>query len=50
LSSQTRAVISLALLYSVRMLGLFMVLPVMLLFGADYAQANPAKLGLALGV
>lgn len=50
MSSQTRAVISLALLYSVRMLGLFMVLPVMLLFGADYAQANPAKLGLALGI
>lgn len=50
MSTQTRAVASLALLYSVRMLGLFMVLPVMLLLGADYENASPAKLGLALGI
>ena len=41
---------SLALLYSFRMLGLFMVLPLLALYGADYPGATPAMLGLALGI
>jgi MFS family permease len=47
---ERRTVSSLALLYSFRMLGLFMVLPLLALYGADYAGASPALLGLALGI
>ncbi|MBX2859126.1 MAG: MFS transporter [Cellvibrionaceae bacterium] len=50
MSTQVRAVVSLALLYSFRMLGLFMVLPVMILYGSDYGSASPILLGLALGI
>ncbi|SMF44343.1 Predicted arabinose efflux permease, MFS family [Alteromonadaceae bacterium Bs31] len=32
------------------MLGLFMVLPVLMLYGSDYRGASPALLGLALGI
>lgn len=48
--SQVRSVASLSLLYAFRMLGLFMVLPVLMLYGTDYAGATPFLLGLALGV
>nr|WP_281368302.1 MFS transporter [Simiduia aestuariiviva] len=37
-------------LYVFRMLGLFMVLPVLSLYGQSYQGATPALLGLALGV
>ena len=47
---ERRTVGSLALLYSFRMLGLFMVLPLLVLYGADFAGATPALLGLALGI
>ncbi|MEP4487048.1 MAG: MFS transporter [Halioglobus sp.] len=47
---ERRTVSSLALLYSFRMLGLFMVLPLLALYGADYPGASPAMLGLALGI
>lgn len=47
---ETRAVFSLASLYIVRMLGLFMVLPVLILSGAEYAQSNVFLLGVALGI
>jgi MFS family permease len=47
---ETRAVLSLASLYIVRMLGLFMVLPVLILSGADYTQSNVFLLGVALGI
>jgi len=50
LSSEVRAVSSLALLYVIRMLGLFMVLPVLMLSGDSYIGSSPASLGLALGV
>ena len=46
---ERRTVSSLALLYSFRMLGLFMVLPVLALYAADYPGATPAMIGLALG-
>ncbi len=42
--------ISLALLYSFRMLGLFMVLPLLALYAADLPGATPLLIGLALGV
>ena len=44
------AVVSLASLYAFRMLGLFMVLPVMMLEGSHLTGATPQLLGLAMGV
>jgi len=49
-SLERRAVISLALLYCFRMLGLFMVLPLLALYAADMPGATPMMLGLALGI
>tara|TARA_R100000900_G_scaffold22441_2_gene17917 strand:+ start:134705 stop:135919 length:1215 start_codon:yes stop_codon:yes gene_type:complete len=49
-AAERRAVLSLALLYNVRMLGLFMVLPLLALYAADYRGATPALIGLALGI
>lgn len=46
---ERRVVLSLAALYAFRMLGLFMLLPVLALYGDDYHHANPLLLGLALG-
>lgn len=48
--SQSRAVGSLAALYIFRMLGLFMVLPVLSLSGEDYVGSNVFLLGVALGI
>ena len=47
---ERRTVGSLALLYSFRMLGLFMVLPLLALYAADLPQATPFLIGLALGI
>jgi len=47
---EKRTVGSLALLYSFRMLGLFMVLPLLALYAADLPGASPSMIGLALGV
>ena len=47
---ERRAVASLALLYNVRMLGLFMVLPLLALYAVDLEGASPATIGLALGI
>lgn len=48
-SGETRAVSMLATLYVVRMLGLFMVLPLIAIYSADLAGATPFLLGLAVG-
>ncbi len=48
--SESRAVFSLATLYIVRMLGLFMVLPVLVLAGGEYTQSSVFLLGIALGI
>jgi MFS family permease len=47
---ERRTVSSLALLYSFRMLGLFMVLPLLALYAGDLPGATPALIGLALGI
>jgi MFS family permease len=47
---ERRTVSTLALLYSFRMLGLFMVLPLLALYAGDFAGASPALIGLALGI
>ncbi len=48
--SEIRVVGALALLYVFRMLGLFMVFPVMMLYGREYAGHTPFLLGAALGI
>lgn len=48
-SNERRAVLGLAALYSLRMLGLFMVLPLLAVYAAGLAGASPATIGLALG-
>ncbi|MCG6659448.1 MFS transporter [Halomonas campisalis] len=50
LASERRAITGLASLYATRMLGLFMVLPVLALYADDLAGATPLLIGLALGV
>jgi MFS family permease len=46
---ERRVVTSLALLYSFRMLGLFMALPLLALYAIDMAGASPLMIGVALG-
>src|SRR6056297_2085547 len=48
-SVERRAVGALALLYSCRMLGLFMVLPLLALYAVDSPGGTPLMIGLALG-
>ncbi len=48
--SEMRIVASLASLYVFRMLGLFMVFPVMMIYGRDYIDQTPFLLGMALGL
>lgn len=47
---ELRTVASLSSLYAFRMLGLFMVLPVLALYGGDYLGSSPMLLGVALGI
>lgn len=47
---ERRAACSLAGIYAVRMLGLFMVLPVFALHADHYQGATPALMGLAIGI
>ncbi len=49
LQQEKRAVSTLAALYSLRMLGLFMVLPVMSLYGAQYEASSAVLIGIAMG-
>ena len=46
---ERRAVLGLASLYCLRMLGLFMVLPLFAVYARELAGATPASIGLALG-
>jgi len=46
---EARSLASLAFLYTTRMLGLFLVLPVLALYAEDYAGSSPLLIGLALG-
>ncbi|MEX1670871.1 MFS transporter [Zhongshania guokunii] len=49
-ATERRAVVSLASLYASRMLGLFMLLPVLSLYAAEYEFSTPVLVGLALGI
>lgn len=46
---ETRAAGGLALVFAFRMLGMFMVLPVLATYGRDLSGATPALIGLAIG-
>jgi len=50
LETEKRAAFSLALVYALRMLGLFMILPVFSLHANDYTGATPVLIGLAIGI
>ncbi|MBB3141586.1 MFS transporter [Halomonas organivorans] len=50
LAAERRAIVGLAGLYATRMLGLFMVLPVLALKADDLVGATPLLVGLALGI
>ncbi len=50
LATERRAIAGLACLYATRMLGLFMVLPVLAIYADDLRGATPLLVGLALGV
>ena len=50
LPRERRAAWSLSLIYMVRMLGLFIVLPVFSLFGDHYEHSTPFLMGLAIGI
>ena len=50
LETEKRAAFSLALVYALRMLGLFMILPVFSLHADDYSGATPLLTGLAIGI
>lgn len=47
---EKRAGMSLAAIYAVRMIGLFMILPVFSLYADQYDGATPILVGLALGI
>lgn len=47
--SETRAASGLALVFAFRMLGMFMVLPVLATYGMELTGATPALIGLAIG-
>ncbi len=46
---EKRSVMALASVYAMRMLGLFMVMPVFVLLGSDLQGATPALIGFAIG-
>jgi MFS family permease len=47
--NETRAASGLSLVFAFRMLGMFMVLPVLATYGMDLTGATPALIGLAIG-
>jgi MFS family permease len=46
---ERRTVSTLALIYALRMFGLFMVLPVLAIFASDYKDATASLIGIAIG-
>lgn len=50
LKTEKKATFSLALVYALRMMGLFMVLPVFTLYADQYDGATPLLMGLAIGI
>lgn len=49
-SSELRATFALGSIFALRMLGLFMIVPVFAIYGRAYTGATPALIGLAIGI
>ena len=49
-AGERRAVTTLASLFSLRMIGLFMIMPVFALYGRELDGATPLLIGLAIGL
>ncbi|OYV18223.1 MAG: Permease of the major facilitator superfamily, partial [Methylococcaceae bacterium NSP1-1] len=49
-SSEKRATWSLASIYALRMLGLFLILPVLSLFAEQLDGSTPSLIGMAIGI
>lgn len=49
-SSELRATFALGSIFALRMLGLFMIVPVFAIYGQSYLGATPALIGLAIGI
>ncbi len=49
-ASERRATAALGSIFALRMLGLFMIVPVFSVYGQQYSGATPALLGLAIGI
>ena len=49
-ATELRAVLSLAGIFAMRMIGLFMVMPVMAIYGRQLIDATPGRIGMAIGV
>ena len=47
---ERKSLLTIASLYWVRMLGLFMILPVLSIYGIQYEGSTAALIGLALGI
>ncbi len=50
LQTEKKAAASLALVYALRMMGLFMILPVFTLYADQYSGVTPLLMGLAIGI
>ena len=48
--TELRAALSLAGIFALRMFGLFMIYPVFAVYARNLPDANPARVGLALGI
>ncbi len=49
-ASELRAVFALAGIFAMRMMGLFMIMPVIALYGRQLSAATPGRIGLAVGI
>lgn len=49
-SIEKRAIAGVGGIFALRMIGLFMIVPVFSVYGSDYAQATPFLIGLAVGI
>lgn len=49
-SAEQKAIIGLGGIFALRMLGLFMIVPVFSVYGTQYAHATPFLIGLAIGI
>lgn len=49
-ASEKKAIAGLGGIFALRMLGLFMIVPVFAVYGTQYAHATPFLIGLAIGI